>query len=215
MRPIQIEINVQLNTKTITLRVCNSDTVKEVKAMINDKKHIPAEQQILTFDGMILQDECRLYECKLSDMSTVHLHILGVTIEMPSSICELWAALNKSLSNHQKCRQTNQKGLQYNIRLLKRQEQQDKEMLQNQINCIEKKGKQELETLSADFKLQLYIEKEQAEKLKQELNAEKANAQMLRQRCDYLENTVISTLLYRKGEGTRDKCRKVTDYLTS
>ena len=165
--------------------------------MINDKKHIPAEQQILTFDRMILQDECRLYECKLSDMSTLHLHILGVTKETPSSICELWAALNKSLSNHQKCRQTNQKGLQYIIRLLKRQEQQDKEMLQNQINCVEKKGKQELETLSADFKLQLHIEKEQAEKLKQELNAEKANVQMLQQRCDYLENTVISTLLER------------------
>ena len=188
----QLQINVQLNKEIFTLRVDNCDTVEKVKAMINDKEHIPPDQQILTFDGMILQDEYTLDEYNLYDMSTLHLHVLVVTKEMPSSVCELWAALNKSLSNQQKFQQEYQKK--------ENQERRDKEQLQKELHQIsqkEWKGRQELETLSADFKLQLHIEKEQTKKLKQELNSEKANAQMLQQRCDYLENTVISTLLER------------------
>ena len=188
----QLQINVQLNKKIFTLRVDNCDTVEKVKAIINDKEHIPPDQQILTFDGTILQDEYTLDEYNLYDMSTLHLHVLVVTKEMPSSVCELWAALNKSLSNQQKFQQEYKKK--------ENQEQRDKEQLQKELHQIsqkEWKGRQELETLSADFKLQLHIEKEQTKTLKQELNSEKTNAQMLQQRCDYLENTVISTLLER------------------
>ena len=68
----QIQINVQLNTKTITLRTDSCDTVEKVKAMINDKEHIPPDQQILTFDGMILQDGYTLISvtCPLDPQST-------------------------------------------------------------------------------------------------------------------------------------------------
>ena len=207
----QLKINVQLNTKTIILRVNNYDTVEKVKDMIDDKEHIPPDQQILTFDGMILQDGYTLDECNLSFMSTLHLHVLAVTKEMPSSVCELLAVLNESLSNYQKCQQISHQryeqkhqqchhSMQYSLHEHKKLYDQDKKELQEQLqyqNYKEKKGRQELEILSADFKLQLHIEKEQTKKLKQELNSEKANAQILQQRCDYLENTVISTLLER------------------
>ena len=61
--------------------------------------------------------------------------------------------------------------------------------------------------LSTDLKLALHIEKEQIKTLKDELNSEKANSQMLQQRCDYLENSVISTLLERLKtlEGTVER----------
>ena len=196
----QIQINIQLNTKTIVLGVDYCDTVKKLKTMINDKEHIPTDQQILIFDGMILQDESRLYDHYLFNGSTLHLHVLAGTKEMPPTVCELLAALNKSLSTHEKRQQRNeQKHWQRHLHEHKQQEYRDKEQLKELQEQFyrETKGRQELDTLSADFKLQLHIEKEQTKKLNQELNSEKANAQMLQQRCDLLENTVISTLLER------------------
>ena len=53
----EIQIGVKLTEKTIPLTVDYSDTVEDIKAMINNEEHIPPDQQILTFDGRILQDE--------------------------------------------------------------------------------------------------------------------------------------------------------------
>jgi len=53
-----IQINSEVTGKIITLSVSYSDTVEKVKAMINDKEHIPPDQQILRFEGRILQDGC-------------------------------------------------------------------------------------------------------------------------------------------------------------
>ena len=182
----QIQIFVQLNTKTIALTVDNHITVKEVKVKISFNEHIPPDQQMLTHDGIMLQDEYTLDEYNLSDSSILHLHVLTVTKEITSSVCELLGSLNKSYQKLQSC-----------FRELQSQKLQDEIQLQRQLNYKEREGKKEIKTLSADLKLQLHIEKEQTKKLKQELNSEKANAQMLQQRCDYLENTVISTLLER------------------
>ena len=65
----------------------------------------------------------------------------------------------------------------------------------------------QLETNRTDLKLELHIEKEQTKKLQEELNLEKVNSQVLQQKCDYLENTVISNLLERLKalEGTVER----------
>ena len=57
---------------------------------------------------------------------------------------------------------------------------------------------------STDLRLELYIENK---KLQKELDSEKSSSQLLQQRCDYLENTVISTLLERLKtlEGTVER----------
>ena len=64
-----------------------------------------------------------------------------------------------------------------------------------------------LQALWTASKLELHIEKEHIKKLQEELNTEKVNSQVLQQRCDYLENTVISNLLERLKalEGTVER----------
>ena len=69
-----INIHVSLIGKTITLTIDYSDTVENLKAIINDKEHIPADQQILLFDGRILQDRCTLGDYDIMDGSTLQLH---------------------------------------------------------------------------------------------------------------------------------------------
>ena len=122
--------------------------------MISDKEHIPPDQQILTFDGIILQDGYTLDECNLSIRSTIHLHVLAVSKEMSSSVSELWTVVNKGLST-----------LQHSFLRHKSQDLIDKAHLHNHLNQIsykERKRRQKLETISVDYKLQLHIEKEQS-----------------------------------------------------
>ena len=72
-----IGIQVKLAEKTITLIVDYSDTVENVKTMINDKEHVPPDHQILTFDGRILQDWYTLGDYDIIDGSTLQLHALA------------------------------------------------------------------------------------------------------------------------------------------
>ena len=63
---------------------------------------------------------------------------------------------------------------------------------------------QELETLSTDLNTELQLEKERVNELEVELSAEKKrfsllqqNSQVIEQKCQYLENTVVTSLLER------------------
>ena len=67
-----LNIHIKLPEKTITLTVNYSDTIENVKAMINDKENIPPDQQILTFDGRILQDTYTLCDCNIVNGSILH-----------------------------------------------------------------------------------------------------------------------------------------------
>ena len=82
--------------------------------------------------------------------------------------------------------------------------QEKMQELKHQSDTQHEETALQLETLSTDLKLELHIEKEQTKKL---MNIEKANSQLLQQRCDYLENTVISNLLERLEalEGTVER----------
>ena len=75
---LRLKITLLVETqskKTITLHnVDLSDTIKKLKAMIQDKEGIPADQQILIFEGRVLEDEHILSDYRIKDQSTVYTY---------------------------------------------------------------------------------------------------------------------------------------------
>ena len=205
-----IHILKKLTKETFTLQVDYTDTVENVKAMINDKKHIPPDQQILLFGGKELQGECTLNCYDISGGDTLCLHKFADVSENSFTLYHLIAdsteELLKKMENQKQYQEQKSKQSDDKIQLQEHQLEEQQTMLQ------------ELETLSNKFKRELQMEKEQTAELKAELTAEKhkasllqqncqlmeqnyqlmqQNYQLMQQRCDHLENTVITGLMER------------------
>ena len=61
--------------KSITLFVRSSDTIRSIKAMIQDKEGIPPDQQVLFFDGRQLEDDLTLYDYEVRLESRLYLEL--------------------------------------------------------------------------------------------------------------------------------------------
>ena len=212
---IEIHVGVKIfevTKKIITLRVDYFDPVEYVKAMINDKEHIPPDHQILMFDGGVLLDGHRVgdYFPKSSSHATP---TFSLYVAADKALYHLISKNMVKLENQEKILQSHTGQLQQHNehipnsnqmhRTLIRQIEEQKHMQAEDNKSLWKhiqQKQQEQEMLSVDLKLQLHIEKQKTEKLQEELQAEKL-------KCHYLENTVISGLLERLTalEGTVER----------
>ena len=69
-----IRIYVKSLTGKITTLECNQDDrIKDIKAMIEDKEHVPQDKQRLIFAGRQLEDENKLEDYSIRMNATIHL----------------------------------------------------------------------------------------------------------------------------------------------
>ena len=70
---MQIFVKIYEQSRTITLDVKLSDTIKNLKAMIHDKEGIQPNKQCLNFNGKPLRDELTLYDYSINKERTIEL----------------------------------------------------------------------------------------------------------------------------------------------
>ena len=170
-----ISIHIKLAEKIITLTVDYSDTVENVKAMINDEEHVPPDHQMLLFDGIMLQDKYTLGDYDIIDGSTLQLHALA-----DEYLDEMSPLPKKQLMKFYR-----------KDELLLLQDVDAFTLLQESTELRHVQGA-EISSQSTSLK---FIEKKSTQILEQEhLVQTQSKYYQMQQKCNYLENTVIANL---------------------
>ena len=70
--PGQIFIKT-INGKTITLNIQENELIAEIKSKIQEKEHVPADQQILTYKGKNMENDKTPNDYDIQKGDTIHL----------------------------------------------------------------------------------------------------------------------------------------------
>ena len=204
-----IQVSIKQTGKMIVLAVDYSNTVENLKAMINDKEHIPPDQQILTFDGRILQNEYTLNHYNISSEETLCLYPyeenFGTLYKlMVTTNEELYIRLRRQREEqHEELEEQKKHQNMLEIETKQQHEQLSDQMqlLQHQEAKLEEQQLklQKLETLSTELQVELTAEKKKSDLLQQNCQLLENNYQLIQQRCQYFENTVTNLLEQLKG----------------
>ena len=62
--------------KTLVLKLKTTDSIENIKAIIQDKEGIPPNQQQLIFDGEWLENCCTISDCNIKNESTLQLECM-------------------------------------------------------------------------------------------------------------------------------------------
>ena len=201
-----IQVSIKQTGKIIVLAVDYSNTVENLKAMINDKEHISPDQQILTIEGRILQNEYTLSHYDISSKKILCLYPFEGS-ENSGALHKLMATTNEEL--YISLRLQREKQLEELEEQRKHQEIETKlqrEQLANQMQLLQQQedklkeqqlSLQKLETLSTELQVELTAEKKRSDLLQQNCQLSENNYQLIQQRCQYIENTVLTKLLER------------------
>ena len=200
------QVNVKLlersRSKTIVIpHVTSTTRISEIKSIINDKEQIIPDQQILAFNGRILQDG-RVDHYNIQNGSILDLSIRG---ENNSNLHQPMIMFISQLQKEQQRIQTQLQQLE--IRQVDTSvnlnEPPPNACMQNiegdidqmRVAIFQLQDRQDShETLITGLKSELEVEKEQARQLQEELSAEKNKSHFLEERCNHLEHTVIANL---------------------
>ena len=194
---VQIDVELLERAKTITVNhVTSSTPITDIKAVFTYEEHLPLDHQILKYEGKVLQNGHMVGDYKICNGSTLQLTTRNSYNREPTMMIN-------QLQNEQKSIQEQMQRLKSEWKVFQNVQQQSiQEHIQHSKGqwkdmevCYQSKV-QNLETLVADLKLQLDVEKEQTKKLQEELTSEKAKAHLLEQNRS-VDNAAIMNLVER------------------
>lgn len=70
---IRVFVRLNVSSRVEEIAALSTNTVAELKELINDKIQIPSDQQHLILQGKILEDGHMLWECGVGDGSEVNM----------------------------------------------------------------------------------------------------------------------------------------------
>ena len=226
-----------LSGNIITLNAEDSDTLKILKEKVQDREGIPLAEQRLVYAGKLLEDEHTLSYYKILNECTLYLVLklgaMQISVKtLTGKIITLDVVCSDTIEKIKTMIQ-DEEGIPPDYQRLHLFE---KELVDGHTLSdyhVEPKSVLDLSLKSQiEINIQLNTEtialrvdncdivekvkaiKEQPKELKQELLPEKASAEMLQQRCDYLENIVISTLFekIKELEATVESLQTTSQY---
>ena len=169
----EIQIDIIVSNKHITLQVAYSDTVEKVKAMINDNMYIPSNEKLITFDGTVVQDNGTLGDYLYNSPIPFTFNLYASSTLCPLIMESMNYLSEKLISQNKQCiilekkqiesetdNRHKEKSLKDNLHSMEKNTRIMATTLKEELHYEVEKLQQEQGMLITDLKLQLHIEME-------------------------------------------------------